>query len=127
LYGTCTNGREVLDDVIGRSRQQGVDDEGADTGKQDGMAIGPRLGDDIRTDHRVGARPIVHDHLLAQAFGQALPDESCHRVVAATGSVRADASNRSAGIGLLGDGRAGDNQCCGCEQYSLYRHEQPLV
>ena len=81
------------------------------------MTIGPGLGDDVGTDHRVRAGAVVHDHLLAQAFCQFLSDETSQCVVAASGTIGADEANRLARVVLLGGGHAGDDRQHNCGPY----------
>lgn len=110
--GACNrrNRREVVDDRVRRRHEKRVDDERVGSGKEDRMTIGPGLGDDVGTDHRVPARAVVHNHLLAQAFCQFLSDKTSQRVVAASRTIGADEANRLARVVLLGGGKAGDHR-----------------
>ena len=69
--------REILDRVVGRLLQAGVDREG-DGGDQQRVTVGRGLGDDVGADRAAAARPVVNDGGLAPTVVHALRDQARH-------------------------------------------------
>ena len=97
--GQLGDRREILDRVVGRLLQAGVDRE-RDGGDQQGVAVGRGLGHDGGADRAAAARPVVDHGGLAPVVVHALRDQPRDRVGGAAGDERHDQVDLLAGIGL---------------------------
>src|SRR4029453_10785145 len=73
---------------------------------QQGVAVGRRLGGEVRADYGATARSIVDHHRLAPPLGQLLAEHAWELVVERTWWEGNDDADRLAGV--LGAGRAAD-------------------
>ncbi len=77
---------------VWRGRESGA-------GYQDGVSVGIRLGDDVRTNGAAGPRAIIDHDLLSQAVREMPSDQPPDDVVrAGPGWKRHDQSNRAGGV-----------------------------
>src|SRR3990170_3667537 len=98
---------EVLDGVVGKGVQAWVGR--MDAGRQhDRVAVGRGSNQRFGADDRVAAGAVLHDYLLAPAFGQLLTEKTGHYRGAASGSIGGDEADRLVGISLLGGGGTGN-------------------
>jgi hypothetical protein len=81
-----------------------VVDREADVVHEQGVAVGRRLGRDVRADRPARAAAIVHDDRLPEAFGELCRDDAPDDVVAAARRERNDEADRTRWI-ALGRGR----------------------
>jgi len=70
--------------------KRGVDRMGAGVTHGENRAVGRRARNEFRADHAVGARSIVHDHVLAQRFAQFGREHAAYKVVGSGGRIGND-------------------------------------
>ncbi len=96
----------------------------AAAGRQQGVAIGCRLGDHLGSDHPGSAAAIFNQHRLFPAVGQVLGDQTRHDVGGAPGRIRHDHLDGLGRIVLSGL-RLHER---GREQHTRCRHDgQPAI
>ncbi|MNV41088.1 hypothetical protein D3C71_1327150 [compost metagenome] len=104
-FGHEGDRREVLRRVEAQPRiQVRVGGIGGTGGHQQRIAVGLFAHEGGRADVAARAGLVVHDHGLAQAFGQALREQPPQRVRCATGRPGHDQLDGALGIGLRVDG-----------------------
>ena len=108
--------RETLDRVVGRLHQQRRHRMGIG-GYQDRVAIRGGLRDRVGSDHRIAARPVFHDHRLAQGLTQFVGDQPRQDVGVSSGRKRRDEADRFVGVGGLRRGRTGQQHQYGCRRH----------
>ena len=101
------DGFEVVDRLVGKLLVERSADRIGLRGKQQRVAVGWRLGDEVGADGRPGAGLVLDDDLLLQLLGQFLRDRAGRAVDGAAGRKRHDHLDRPAGILLRVGGREG--------------------
>ncbi|NBR30012.1 MAG: hypothetical protein EBT83_16635 [Betaproteobacteria bacterium] len=90
---------EIAQRIVGQSgHQRGIDGVG-EIGEHQRVAVGLRLGGEIDTDHRAGARPVIDDDGLAEAFAERTRYGACDDIDTAAGRVGHDQADRAFGPG----------------------------
>ncbi len=98
---------EVLVGVVGQlAVEKWIHHQRAVDRHQERVAVRVGLGDDLRADDRVGARPVVDDDRLAEFVGELLADEAGEEIRRPARRERDDQADRARRIGL-GSGRLG--------------------
>ena len=96
---------EIVDGIEGKLRIQACADRVGLRCEQQRIAVGGRLGDDVRTDRRTGAGLVVHDDALTESLRQLLGDHAHRPVDGASRRKRNDDADGSIRIALRGCGR----------------------
>jgi hypothetical protein len=99
--------------------------------EQEGVTVGVRLGDDIRTDRAAGAAHVLDDDRLAEGFRQALREEARQHVGRAAGREGDDHPDRARGEGGLSGARRSsepyEGQRGAAGQYAATRQKPNLL
>ncbi len=92
---------EVLEWIVAElGIEERVHHQGAVDGEQKRVAVGLGLGDRLRADDGVGARPVVDDDLLAEVLAHLLADQAAEHVGRTARRERHDQGDRAGGVGL---------------------------
>jgi len=96
--------REILRRIVGQALvERDVDRECRAGAEHDRVAVGRRLGDRVRPDHRAGAGPVLDHDRLAETLRQPRRQRARQHIEPAAGGVGNHQRDRPAGI-VLGSG-----------------------
>ena len=99
---------KILDRVVRNLGEQAGNDHVGGSDQDNGLAVGRRTDQRLRTDHRIAATAVVDKHLLTKTFRQFRRVKARLYVQTASRRVGNNQSDRFTGIRLLPQCRSGD-------------------